>query len=398
MSGAMEDAWAAYLRGIEEVRQIIFNHRFAEGQRERNEAYYLFQQVQAEAFHVAVAPRPDYPRFYSVFDPITFTWGIPNPDFIYTRTYLDGRRDYRIRGRRGNSLFLVIQSLNAHLTLPAERQKLLGEYDLDALRIEDDGSFELIASATAHDGNWIALDPDSDRNFILVREAFTDWSSERRSEMHVEVIDDLEPRPVVYDEADMIRRLEGAVRFMKTIVVGISIKGVEGVVGLAGGWNRFAVPKFAGAAAAANSATYNVLAYQLETDQALIIEIDPPNPRYWGIQVGDSWNQAIEYAYHQSSLNMHQGAIDADGRIRAVLCHRDPGIRNWLTPVDSHQGTVMVRWYFAQGAATPTARLVPFAEIDRHLPRDAARITPEARRTELKMRQRAIERRFSVGS
>jgi hypothetical protein len=396
MTGAMEEAWAAYLRGLEEVRQIIFNHRFAEGQRERNEAHYLFQQVQAEAFHVAIAPRPDYPRFYSLFDPMTFTWGIPNPDFIYARTYLDGRRTYRIRGRRGNSLFVLIQALNAHLTLPRDRLKLLGEYDLDALRIADDGSFGLIASATAHDGNWIELDPKSDRNFILVREAFVDWSSEQRTEMHVEVIDDLEPRPIVYDEAEMIRRLEDAMQFMKTLVAGVSIKGVEDVVTLAGGWNRFAVPKFSGAAAAATNATYNVLAYQIGPDEALVIELDPPNPRYWGIQVGDSWNQAIDYASHQSSLNMYQGTIDTDGRIRAVICHRDPGIRNWLTPVDSRRGTIMVRWYFAQGTATAvTARLVPYVEIDQHLPRDAARITPEARHTELKRRQRAIERRFA---
>jgi len=395
MSGAMEEAWAAYLRGLEEVRQSIFNHRFAAGERERNEAYYLFQQVQAEAFQVAVAPRPDYPRFYSLFDPMTFTWGIPNPDFIYTRTYLDGRRTYRIRGRRGNSLFVVIQALNAHLTLPADRLKLLGEYDLDALKIEHDGSFELIASATVHEGNWVPLDPASDRNFILVREAFVDWSSEQRTEMQVEVMDDLEPRPIIYGEAEMIRRLEGAVRFMKTLVLGVSIKGVEDVFAMAGGWNRFAVPKFTGASAAANNATYNMLAYRVEPDEALVIELDPPNPRYWGIQLGDSWNQAIDYTFHQSTLNMHQADIDADGKIRAVICHRDPGIRNWLTPVDSHKGTVMVRWYFAQGAATPTARLVSYAEIDRHLPRDVARITPEARRTELKGRQRAIERRFT---
>ena len=395
MSGTMEEAWAAYLRGLEEIRQIIFNHRFAEGQRERNEAHYLFQQVQAEAFHVAIAPRPDYPRFYSLFDPMSFTWGIPNPDFIYTRTYLDGRRTYRIRGRRGNSLFVLIQSLNAHLTLPRDRLKLLGEYDLDALRIADDGNFELIASATAHDGNWIELDPESDRNFIVVREAFVDWSSERRTEMQVEVIDDLAPRPMVYDEAEMIRRLEDAMRFMKSIVAGVSIKGVEDVLAMAGGWNRFAVPKLSGATAAATNATYNVLAYQIEPDEALVIELDPPNPRYWGLQLSDSWNQAVDYASHQGSLNMHQAAIDADGKIRAVICHRDPGIRNWLTPVDSHKGTVMVRWYFAQGTATPTARLVPYVEIDRHLPSGVAKITSEARHAELKRRQRAIERRFT---
>jgi hypothetical protein len=395
MSVAMQEAWSAYLRGLEEIRQSIFTHRFAEGDRERNEAYYLFHQIQAEAFQVAVAPRPDYPRFYSLFDPMTFTWGIPNPDFIYTRTYLDGRRTYRIRGKRGNSLFLVIQAINAHLTLPPERLKLLGEFDLDALKIGGDGNFEFIASATKQPGNWIPLDPSSDRNFILVREAFVDWSSEQRTLMQVEVMDELEPRPIVYGEAEMIRRLEDALRFMKTLVLGVSIKGVEDVFNMAGGWNRFAVPKFSGAAAAANNATYNMLAYRIEPEEALIIEIDPPNPRYWGIQLGDTWNQALDYTFHQSTLNMHQAAADADKKVRVVVCHRDPGIRNWLTPVDSHKGTVMVRWYFAQGAATPTARLVPYAEIDRHLPPDAARITPEARRAELKGRRRAIERRFT---
>ena len=395
MSEAMQEAWSAYLRGLEEIRQSIFSHRFAEGERERNEAYYLFHQVQAEAFQVAVAPRPDYPRFYSLFDPMTFTWGIPNPDFIYTRTYLDGRRCYRIRGRRGNSLFLVIQALNAHLTLPPDRLKLLGEYDLDALKIADDGSFELIASASKQPGNWIPLDPTSDRNFILVREAFVDWSSEQRTLMQVEVMDDLAPRPIIHDETEMIRRLEDAVRFMRTLVLGVSIKGVQDVLAMAGDWNRFAVPKFSGASAAANNATYNMLAYRIEPDEALIIELDPPSPRYWGIQLGDSWNQAIDYTFHQSTLNMHQAALDADGKIRVVVCHRDPGIRNWLTPVNSHKGTVMVRWYFAQGVATPTARLVSYTEIDRHLPQDVARVTPEARRAELKGRQRAIERRFT---
>jgi hypothetical protein len=228
-----------------------------------------------------------------------------------------------------------------------------------------------------------------------VREAFVDWSSEQRTEMQVEVADDLAPRPMIYGEAEMIRRLEDAVRFMKALVLGVSIKGVEDVFAMAGGWNRFAVPKFSGASAAANNATYNMLAYRIEPDEALVIELDPPNPRYWGIQLGDSWNQAIDYTFHQSTLNMHQAAIDADGKIRAVVCHRDPGICNWLTPVDSQKGTVMVRWYFAEAAATPAARLVPYAEIGRHLPEDVARITPEARRAELKGRQRAIERRFT---
>ena len=231
-----------------------------------------------------------------------------------------------------------------------------------------------------------------------MREAFGDWDNEQRTEMHVEAIDDIAPRTMVYDEAEMIHRLGDAVRFMTYCMTEYSMKVVEDVVALAGGWNRFAVPKFNAthAQAAANpEATYNVLAYEIGADQALILELDPPNPKYWGIQLTDCWDQTIDYTYHNSSLNKSQARVDADGKIRAVVCHRDPGIHNWLTPVDSYKGTVIVRWYFAQGISTPSARLVPYAELGRYLPDGTATISPEERRAELQKRRRVIERRYN---
>ncbi|TAL02244.1 MAG: DUF1214 domain-containing protein [Rhodospirillaceae bacterium] len=395
ISTAMEQAWQAYLQGLEDVRQIIFGHRFAEGSRESNEAHYLFHQVQAEAFNVAIAPRPDYPHFRTLYDPLTYTWGVPNVDFLYSVAYLDGRRTYRIWGKRSNSLMVLMQSMNAHLTLPQERIKLLSNRDLDTLQFDKDGNFEIIASATQHDGNWFKLDPESDRNAIMVREVFGDWENERRTEMHVEAIDDVAPRPMVHDETTMIRRLEDAVRFMKYCADGVSIKVVEGALAMAGGWNRFAVPKLGAGQAAAPEATYNILAYDIGPEDALIVEIDPPNPKYWGVQLSDIWSQAIDYTYHNCSLNKAQASVDGDGKIRAVICHRDPGIQNWLTPVDSRKGAVFVRYFFAQGISTPIARLVPYAELAQNLPEDTARIAPEVRRAELKKRRRAIERRYN---
>ena len=329
---------------------------------------------------------------------MTYTFIGPNPDFLYSAAYLDGRRRYRIWGRRSNSRMVLMQSLNSYFTLPPEQMKLLGNYDLDSLNLGADGSFEIIASATPCAGNWIRLDPDSDRNVVFVREAFGDWDNELRTAMHVEAIDDIPPRTMVHDEAEMIRRLEHAVRFMRYCITVYSMKVVEDVVALAGGWNCFAVPKFNAthAHAAANpEATYNVLAYDIGPDEALILELDPPNPKYWGIQLTDCWDQTIDYTYHSSSLNQSQARVDADGKIRAVVCHRDPGIHNWLTPVDSRKGTVVVRWYFAQRISTPSARSVPFAELGRHLPDRTATIAPEERRAALQKRRRAIERRYN---
>jgi hypothetical protein len=397
MSDAMERAWRAYQQGLEDIRGAIFNHRFAEGQRERNEAQYLFHQIQAQAFHITIVPRPDFPRFYTLFEPGTFNWGVPNPDFTYSRAYLDGRRTYRIWGKRSNALLVLMQSSNGHLTRSAENAKFLGNYNLDEMQMKADGSFELIASATPRQGNWIALDLGSDRNVFIVREAFDDWDTARRMEIHAEAIDDLAPQPMVSDEADMIHRLEDAVAFMKAAVARVSIGVVQDVVELAGGWNRFIVPKIdVSTTFSAPEATYNVLPYNLQLDEALIVEIEPPNPKYWGIQLSDLWNQAIDYFHHHSSLNKTQAAVDSDGKIRVVVCHCDPGIRNWVTPVDSQKGTVLVRWYLAEKTTTPNARLVRYAEIARYLPLATARVTADERRAEMKKRRQAIERRYNI--
>jgi hypothetical protein len=148
-------------------------------------------------------------------------------------------------------------------------------------------------------------------------------------------------------------------------------------------------------AAAAADATYNIMAYEVGPDEALIIEVDPPNPKFWDIQLGDTWNQALDYIYHQTSLNMGQAPVDADGKIRIVLAHRDPGVRNWLDAYDTPRGTILVRWYFAQGQALPTAQLTPFAELDRRLPAATARVTPDERQAQLTKRRRALERRYN---
>jgi hypothetical protein len=393
-SPVIEEAWRTYQEGLEEVRGMLFGHPFAQGPRERDEAHYFFLQLQAEAFRVAVAPRPDYPRFYPMFESLAFTWGVPTPDFIYTRLYLDGRRTYRIRGRRSNSAFVAIQAINAHFTLPFDRLKHLGDFDLDSdFRVEPDGGFEIILSATRHEGNWIPLDPDSDRNFIVFREVLSDWETQTASEMDIETIDDAPPQPMVPDDVAMGLRLEGAVRFMKAIVGVVALKTVGDALSLAEGPNRFGVPKIGAAAVAAVAATYNILVYELAADEALIVELDPPNPKFWDIQVSDIWNQAVDYAFHQATLNMGQAAADADGKVRVVLSHRDPGVANWLDPVESVRGTLLVRWYHAQGAATPQARLVKFADLAEALPRETARVTPQERAAALAARRRAIARR-----
>jgi hypothetical protein len=211
--------------------------------------------------------------------------------------------------------------------------------------------------------------------------------------MHIEPIGDVSECKVVHDESETSDRLEAAVRVMKALAAGVSIRPMAGALELAGGPNRFAAPQLSGGGAVSGDSVINMMAYELGDDDALIIELDPPNPRFWNIQIGDSWSQAIDYMYHQASLSMTQASADDDGKVRIVVSSRDPGVKNWLTPVDSRRGVIIVRWYFVEREALPDTRVVPYAEIDQNLPASTTRVTPEQRAEQLRSRHRAISRR-----
>ena len=65
--------------------------------------------------------------------------------------------------------------------------------------------------------------------------------------------------------------------------------------------------------------------FELEPDEALILEFEPPKGVYWSISLGNPWLETIHYGRHQSSLNGHQAVVDPDGLVRFVLASHDPG-------------------------------------------------------------------------
>lgn len=386
------EAWAKYQLELQAIRHEIYAAASAQTPAGQLEAHYLFHQAQAAAFQMAIAPRSGYPGFHTYFDPMFYTWAGLVPDFYYRSALkLDGSRTYRIRGRRGNTRMLLLQVESAFWADPMERMHTLANCDIDDLKIEADGTFEIVVSASPHDGNWLPLDPGSRSNCILVREAFYDWAREQATELSIEVADGLPCGPWVLDEDAFIERLDDALRCMRYPVRHFSGSIIDDVVAKVG-YHVFHAPKFGGGASSA--AIYNIAAYDLAPDEALIIESDIPDPKYWGVMLTDGWTQTADYVFHQSSLNGYQAQLDSDGKFRAVVSQRDPLVSNWLDPVDSLRGQVQVRWYYAQRDATPTARKVRFDEIRDFLPADTRRVDPDARASALAERRRAVQARY----
>jgi hypothetical protein len=120
-----------------------------------------------------------------------------------------------------------------------------------------------------------------------------------------------------------------------------------------------------------------------------------------GFHLGNLWGESIDYANHQSSLNGFQVETDADGVIRYVVAHRDPGVPNWIDTSGHREGFLTPRWAYTE---TPPkeqwpgirATKVRFEEIRAQLPAGVRSVSPEERSERIRVRQEHVKRRFRV--
>lgn len=310
------------------------------------------------------------------------TWGMECPDCLYMRATLRGGETYRLFGNRGTARYVGLQTMNG---IASTTNALVDELEVDA-----DGDFEVVLSADEHEGNWMRI--DGDHPTLVVRHFFYDWDSEEPSVLQIERIGDaVEPkdRSVATDVAvsRQIRALGDFVhdnlKFFLDFNAGPPVNG-------------FMPPIDRSAMGAAAENRPVIGRYELEPDEALILEVEPPQGVYWSYSIGNQWWETIHYGRHQSSLNAHQATVDADGIVRVVVSARDPGVANWLDTAGHSNGAMILRCVRTETAPTPTARVVKFDVMASELPADTATVDPAERATIIAARRRAVHERFSA--
>jgi len=313
-------------------------------------------------------------------------WGMDCPDAAYTGAGIRGDATYVVRGRRNTVRYLGFQVMGG--------MENTGNVVADDLEFDADGRFELVLSATEHPGNWMQLTPGS--SSLVVRQFFYDWTGETPAELSIECTD-RPPDPdqgVVPDPllaSGIGSQLEALGAFMEaSIEFWLDVE----EAGRAQGVNCFRQPAALTTmgAAAENVSTWG--SWSLGDDEALVIEVAPPEAVYWSVSLGNFWWETIDYANRQSSINGHQAVLDADGVFRAVVSHTDPGVANWLDTAGNHHGAMIFRWLRAAAAPVPAVRTVPFAELGSALPEGTARVDSAARRRVIDARRAAVQRRF----
>jgi hypothetical protein len=153
-------------------------------------------------------------------------------------------------------------------------------------------------------------------------------------------------------------------------------------------------PEAAGERTGMRGQAYGMGDFQCGADEAVIVEFTPPSCHHWSLSLANWWWEAVEYATRQSSLNHHQGRLDADGVFRGVIAHEDPGVPNWLDTAGNRRGTIAARFLRAERAPTPRLRVVPRTRVRDELPSDTPQVGAAERAAALARRRRAAWGRF----
>jgi hypothetical protein len=310
------------------------------------------------------------------------TWGMECPDGLYTRATLREGESYRLFGNRGTARYVGLQTMNG---IASTANALV-----DELAMDGDGNFEVVLSAQDHDGNWMRI--EGAHPTLTVRHFFYDWDTEVPSSLRIERIGDPVQREVATIDSDLVmsRQLVALGDFVHD--------NLEFFLqfGAAAPPNGFLPPidRTAMGAAAENKPVIG--RWELGSDEALILEVAPPQGVYWSFSLGNPWWETIHYGRHQSSLNAHQAVVDSDGLVRVVVCGRDPGVVNWLDTAGFSNGAMILRCVRTTTAPTPSARVVQFDGIGSALPVDTSTISADDRASVLERRRHAVQERFAL--
>ena len=378
--------WADYAELLKRAEELTSSIHFPDSEAMQAQLWRQFAMNLSQGYFLLFQSTPDHPEF-APFENSVFL-AQPNPDAVYYYAPVEGRGTYRVTGERGNAPVAGFALGNRIIGMDPLPGKGLGNHDFDDLEMDENGRFEVIFSTerpVGHEGNWLPLPAEAD--FVLVRQFSYDWGNERDVRVAIERLDAPAIRPPL-DAGQIDARLEhlfgGYVRNLSQISIGAVTRCAD-----RGFINRFNLTSFQELGNGQDwPQAYWETVFDIGEDEALIIESELPEQRpYWNIQVIDGlWNQ-VEYVYRQSSLNGLQARIDADGKFRAVLAHRDPGVANWLDTGSHLYGMLIGRWYRCSSHPTPRIAKVKFADLSQHLPDGTPRIS-EAERCETLRRRR----------
>jgi hypothetical protein len=300
------------------------------------------------------------PWFFDMNTPARLIGG-PNPDGEYFLGMIDGRHRYRVGGTRGTSTYLGFQVLAGSGLTPRRMASHVSDRELD---VGPDGTFSLVLAAEEPSTEelagapWVQI-PD-DASAIVVREYVADRSVEVLAELTIEPLDapGAPPQPTDAALAGQLTGMAWTIAKLTTLhkTIRPDLLTTPNELSTATGADL-------GAADTTPDNLYMLGTFRLDPGESLLLELDPPQTRYWSVTLENIWHECIEPRRRRSSLTNAAVVADPDGTVRVVISADDPGVANWLDTGGRHRGFVVVRWLDHPAAPDARTRVVPNADV-----------------------------------
>lgn len=357
----------------------------------RQELYKLLVSEIGMAYFAQFLGDEDHPDFWPLLNQAFNVWG-PTPDYYYYHAPIDGNGTYKLVGYRGTVHIVDFQigpgDLYNNGTTPPVGSTM--NYDADELQMDKNGYFEVLLSAKkpeGYTGNWWQIYPDTSN--VHVRQISYDWLNEVDARFTIERLDKPAARPRLTAEQikTKLARIGNYVENM-TVHALKQISEERARVGI----NKVGLTDYANTGGT-KAQRYVYGQYDLQPDEALILETTVPNCRYWGFVLNDLNYSVLDYTNRHASVNGFQARLDKDGKFRAVISEKDPGVPNWLDTIGYGKGAILGRWRSCDSSPLPSAIKVKVADVRKYLPSDTPVVTPEQRDEIIRLRARGAKMR-----
>jgi hypothetical protein len=344
--------WSSFCRRLDEAGQMVMQRPTApktpldraEGLRYLTRLLRLGLEMNLEFAD------PDFPVFYSASH-ATAKIGADNPDALYLNATISGRNTYRITGTRGNIAYFSIGSKANRYHIDGTMAST-GELRGPDLRVGADGSIEIIASATPHEGNWLPLAEDS--SMIIARQFHLDRTREVPGTFTIERIGGPASPPPL-DPAFTAAALTKTANF------------VYGTADTFARWSEVfmarpnEMPDFGQELfrkGGGDPRIFYIHGYwSLAPGEALIVDTEIPDCPYWNFQLDNWWMESLDYRYRPVTVNKHTAKRNADGTVTFVIAPTDPGFGNWMDTSGHSAGTALLRWTDTENPPIPRTRV-----------------------------------------
>jgi hypothetical protein len=400
----LRSAWARFCDDLKAAGDKVFKEANPSAPIMRVDGYRFLTQNLGQAFPLALETKdPAYPQIHYFTHP-TMKLGGDVCDFTYRQAWISGDHTYMITGRKGTARWfnLTVQGPKP-AKVPGTDYAPLHEPFGDTpecnvlgsqIKADADGNFELFIGGPQRDENWLPTTPGSRKLFI--REAFDAWG-EQPTSLSIERLGMDSPRPIPSPE-----RMAEAMDWAGAFVTGFMRDWPDHSWATSGGVcdpnqrNMFPADKSANSADDAKRGRMAAnMVWSLKADEALIVEMDW-HDGFWLLGMGGFFVESMDFLHRQVSYSPARTKVDADGVVRLVMAHDDPGVHNWLDTQGFSDGNLGYRNLMSQNPATFRSQLVKRADVLAALPEGTAMVTKAERVQQLQDRYHAIKLRFGI--